>query len=195
MKKLGRKIYHLCGGLILVGLYVLLGRALGLLTLLGVFLFATSVDIARLRLTRFNEFMYSHFSKFIRDSERDRLTGTPWYVLGVLCSAAFYDLPVAVYSVVFLACGDVAATTVGERWGSIKISGVKSLQGTVAFFVASVIAGTVVNLAFYPLSPVVFLAGAATAAVVEILPIKLNDNLTIPLVSGGVMWLMVSAGM
>ncbi len=192
MNKIGRKIYHLAGGLILIGLYASLGRATGLLMLLGVFIFATGVDLARLNIPILNEFMYRHFSKFIRDSEKVKLTGTPWYVLGILCAAAFYDLPVAVYAVACLACGDVAATTVGERWGTIKISGVKSLQGTAAFFASAAIAGSIINLCWIPLSPAVFLTGAAVAACVEILPIGINDNLTIPVIAGGVMRLMMA---
>lgn len=191
MKNIGRKIYHITGGLALIGLYAYLGRGLGLASLLCVFLFATAVDIARLRISAFNEFFYRHLTLFIRQSERDILTGTPWYLLGILCAAAFYDVPLAVFAVAFLACGDVAATTVGERWGTIKISGVKSLQGTVAFVVAASVAGLIISVIFYPISPVVCLTGALVAGAVEILPVRINDNLTIPVVSGGVMKLLM----
>jgi glycerol-3-phosphate acyltransferase PlsY len=194
LQKLGRKIYHLTGGLVLIALYVRLGRVPGLAMLIGVFLGATAVDMARLRLPAFNEFIYKRFSMFIRDSERGSLTGTPWYVLGILCSAAFYGAPVAVYAVAFLACGDVAATTVGERWGTIKVSGSKSLQGTLAFLAASSVAGLMIDRLFFPISPIVFVVGAASAAVVEVLPLKLNDNLTIPVIAGGVMKLMLGMG-
>ncbi len=191
LKHIGRKIYHLSGGLIFISLYVALGRASGLLMLLGLFVFSTSVDLARLRIPAFNHFMYNHFSRFLRDSERDRITGTPWYVLGALCAAAFYDAPVAVYAVCFLAIGDVSATTIGERWGSIKISGVKSLQGTIAFIVAATAAGLVINSYIYPIGAGVVLAGAVTAALVELIPVNINDNLTIPVISGGVMRLIM----
>ena len=192
MKHIGRKIYHLTGGAALIYLYALLGRRLGLLTLAGVFAVATGADIARLRIPAFNEFMYRRFPKFIRASERNRLTGTPWYVLGVLLSAAFYGLPVALYAVAFLACGDVAATAVGERWGSVKLAGPKSLQGTAAFFIASAVAGAAIDLFLYPVSPSVFLAGAALASVVEVLPTGIDDNLLVPVVSGGLMRLLLA---
>ena len=194
MNHIGRKIYHLTGGLALISLYVLPGRTLGLLALLAVFVLVTGADVARLNIPAFNEFMYRRFPRFIRDSERQKLTGTPWYVLGILCSAAFYGLPVAVYAVAYLACGDVAATAVGERWGSVKVSGEKSLQGTAAFLVSSVIAGAVIDLWLYPVSPAVFLAGAAAAAVAEILPLPIDDNLLVPVISGGLMRLMLLAG-
>ena len=59
--------------------------------------------------------------------------------MGMLGAFFLYSLPVAVCAVIFLACGDVSATIVGERWGKTKISGVKSLQGTIAFFAASLL--------------------------------------------------------
>ncbi|HLB25172.1 MAG TPA: phosphatidate cytidylyltransferase [Nitrospirota bacterium] len=195
MKKIGRKIYHLCGGLGLLALYVKLGPEVGLLALLGITVFATSLDLARLAVPAVNAFFYKYFPKFIRDNERDRLTGSPWYLLGVTCALAFFSLPVAVYAVCFLACGDVAATTVGERWGRTRLSGGKSIEGTAAFFAAAFAAGLVIDAFFYPMSPAIFIAGAAVAAIVEIQPLRLNDNLTIPLVAGAVMQFLVLAGL
>lgn len=195
MHNIGRKIYHLSGGLLFIALYVRLGRTAGLCTLLGFFVLSTVLDLLRLRVRAFNNFMYRHFSLFLRESERGKITGTPWYVLGILCAAAFYDAPVAVYAVAFLAVGDVSATTIGERWGSVKISGVKSLQGTIAFIVAASAAGLAIDSFIYPLGQGVVLAGAITAAAVELLPVRINDNLTIPVISGGVMKLiMMMAG-
>lgn len=192
MKNIGRKIYHISGGLALISLYAYLGRQSGLAALLGVFLFATALDIARLKIPAFNEFFYRHLTLFIRQSERDTLTGTPWYLLGILCAAAFYDVPVGVYAVAFLAVGDVSATTVGERWGTIKISGVKSLQGTIAFVVAATVAGFIVKANFYDISSVAIVVGAITAAGAELLPVRINDNLTIPVISGAVMELVLA---
>ena len=195
MNKIGRKIYHMAGGFILVGLYLWLGRSVGLMVLAGICVIATAVDLARLNSPSMNSFMYAHFSKFIRESEKGKLTGTPWYVLGVLLAMVLYGVPIGVYAVAFLACGDVAATTVGEAWGKTKIWGGKSLEGTAAFVAAAVAVGLLIDVSFYPLSPAVFVVGAAVAAVVEVLPIGVNDNLSIPLVSGGVMYLLARAGM
>ena len=188
MKNIGRKIYHLGGGVFLIGIYAFLGRPFGLAVLTAIFLGATALDFARLRSKSLNDFFFRHFSKFLRESEKKKLSGTPWYVLGVLCAAALYPLPVAVYAVMFLACGDVAATTVGERWGSMKFPGsVKSVQGSVAFFLAAFVAGLIIRSYFFPASLTAIAAGAFTAALVEVLPIKVNDNLTIPVISGAVM--------
>lgn len=190
MKNVGRKLYHL-SGLVLILIYSMMGREHGLVMLGALLVIVTAIDVARLMIKPVNSFVYSHLASFFRESERATLTGSPWYVLGTLCAAALFDLPVAIMAVSFLACGDVAATTVGEKWGRTKLwDGKKSIEGTAAFIGAGVVAGVVISR-FYPLSLTVIIAGAVSAAIVEILPLKFNDNLTIPLLSGAVMQLIV----
>jgi dolichol kinase len=187
VKHPGRKIYHLLGGLFIIAAYIFLGRERGLPVLAALTAVATAIDASRFIFPKFNYFIFKHFRAFIRESERNTITGTPPYLMGMLCSFFLFSLPVAVCSIIFLACGDVSATIVGERWGTTKISGVKSLQGTVAFFAASLLSGAVAGVYWQGLPFPVVAAGALTASVVEILPLKLNDNLTIPIISGAVM--------
>jgi len=68
--------------------------------------------------------------------------------------------------------------------------GGKSLEGTLAFFAAAVGSGVLLSLTALPLPLGLMLAGAAVATAVEVLPLPLNDNLTIPVISGGVMELI-----
>ena len=119
------------------------------------------------------------------------MTGTVPYLLGVGLSLLFYRVEIATAAICFLAFGDVAATTVGERFGKTKISGAKSLEGTLAFFIAASSSGFLLALANIHLMSGIILAGALAAAVVELLPLPLNDNLIIPLASGGMMELIV----
>jgi glycerol-3-phosphate acyltransferase PlsY len=190
MKHIGRKLYHLLGGLGLLSLYFLLGRPQALTVYALLFLLVLTVDLIRLRVPAFNEFVMTRFSSFIRASEARKLTGTPPYVLGIGLSLLLYRTDIAAAAVCFLVFGDVAATAVGERYGRTKIAGEKSLEGTAAFIVAAVVAGSLLPLAGIYLSSGIVLAGALAAAGVELLPLPVNDNLAIPLVSGGVMELI-----
>lgn len=190
MKHIGRKLYHLLGGLGLLSLYYLLGRDYALWTytvLIGVVL---TIDIIRLRVPAFNDLVFRRFGAFIRKNERNKMTGTAPYILGIGLSFLFYRTDIATASVCFLAVGDVAATTVGERYGRTKLSGDKSLEGALAFLLAAVFAGSLLSLLGIGLAPGLIIAGAVVAAFVELLPLPLNDNLLIPLVSGGAMQLI-----
>lgn len=190
MKHLGRKLYHLLGGLGLLSLYFLLGRDRVFIVYAALAAGILAVDILRLSMPSFNAFIYQRFGSFIRKNEKEKLTGTAPYVLGVALTLYFYRTDIAASAVCFLAFGDVAATTVGERYGRTKISGEKSLEGTLAFAAAAVAGAFLLSLAGISLMPALVLAGALTAAGVELLPLPINDNAVIPLASGGIMELI-----
>jgi dolichol kinase len=186
LKHLGRKLYHTIGGIGLLSLYYVLGRERALMVYAALFVTVLALDIARLRIPAFNRFIFSNFRSFIRENEAKKLTGTAPYVLGIGLSLYLYRTEIATAAVCFLAFGDVAATAVGERWGKKKIGG-KSLEGSLAFVGAAAGAGFLLSLAGLPLAPGLLVAGAVVAAAVELLPLPVNDNLLIPLASGGAM--------
>ncbi|MEN6359867.1 MAG: hypothetical protein ABFD59_07415 [Smithella sp.] len=191
MKHIGRKLFHLFGGLGLLSLYYLVGRRDALicygLIAMAVFVF----EITRLRVVGFNQFIQKRFGGFIRTNEGNKLTGMLPYVLGVGLTFLFYRTDIATAAILFLACGDVTATMIGEQLGRTKIVGEKSLEGTLAFVAAAVVAGVLLNLTALQLPFGLLCAGAIVAAGVELLPLFLNDNLVIPVVSGGVMEILV----
>jgi dolichol kinase len=143
-------------------------------------------EIVRFNVPAWNEYLYAHWGGVIRTNEEKKITGTLPYILGVGLSLYFYTTPVAAAAVCFLAFGDVAATTIGERFGKTKI-GPKSLEGTVAFFAAALIAGFILPFLGLKLAFWVVILGALSAACIELLPLSLNDNLVIPVLAGAIM--------
>lgn len=190
MKHIGRKLYHLIGGVGLLSLYYLLGRDRALLFYGAFFLAVLGFDILRLSLPPLNDLILTRFNSFIRKSEAHKLTGTAPYVLGIGLSLYLYSPAVASAAICFLAFGDVAATAIGERYGRTRI-GDKSLEGTAAFVLAALAAGGTLSVIGPGLTPWVMVLGVFVAAGVELLTLPVNDNLVIPLVSGGVMELLL----
>lgn len=186
LRHIGRKLYHLIGGLVLLSLYYLFGRDRALLFYGVLFILALGLDIMRLSIPSLNELVFSRFSSFIRKNEAHKLTGTAPYVLGIGLSLYLYTTEVATVAICFLAFGDVAATAIGERYGRTKI-GEKSLEGTAAFIIAALAAGGILDIIGPGLTPWVMVLGALAAAGVELLTLPVNDNLVIPIVSGGIM--------
>jgi len=190
MKHIGRKFYHLVGGVGLLSLYFVLGRNQALLLYAILFIVVLALDSARLKLPSMNKFVYARFGSFIRNNEKQKLTGTAPYILGIGLSLYAFSAAIASAAICFLAFGDVAATTIGERYGKTKI-GAKSLEGTAAFIVAGLFVGLVLLPATgVHLPPGVIVAGAVIAAAVELIPLA-NDNFTIPIVSGAAMTLLM----
>ncbi|MCK9419528.1 MAG: hypothetical protein M0R70_09145 [Nitrospirae bacterium] len=186
MKQIGRKLYHLVGGVGLLSVYYVLGRKQALLFYAALFLLILAIDGARLMIPAWNRALFARFGSFIRKNEEHRLTGTAPYVLGIGLSLYAYSTPVASAAICFLVFGDVAATAIGERFGKTKI-GDKSLEGSLAFIVAAAVSGLLLSLWGVHLPVGVMLLGVLVAAGVELLTISMNDNLLIPLMSGGIM--------
>jgi len=190
MKHIGRKFYHLVGGVGLLSLYFLLGRNQALSFYAMLFIVVLALDVARLKLPSVNQFVYSRFSSFIRNNEKQKLTGTAPYILGIGLSLYAFSTDVASAAICFLAFGDVAATSIGERYGKTKI-GAKSFEGTTAFIVAGLFVGLVLlPAAGVHLPAGIIVAGAVIAAAVELIPLA-NDNFTIPIISGAAMTLLM----
>ncbi|MDT8341426.1 MAG: hypothetical protein RQ751_07935, partial [Longimicrobiales bacterium] len=80
---------------------------------------------------------------------------------------------------------DPAAGVVGRLWGSRPL-GKGSVQGSAAFLVAAWGA-----LALLTADPLAVLPVAVAVAAVEILPLPVDDNLTIPLATGALLWLIL----
>jgi len=190
VKNPGRKLYHVLGGLGLLGIYHYLGPRQAfpayLLLLAGILAF----DLARLRLPEFGKWAMKHMGSLLRPGEAATISGSPTYVLGVALTLYLFDLPVATAAVLFLVFGDVAASIVGEPWGKTKFRD-KSLEGTAAFIAAGLAAALLYRL-FGETPPFALLAcGVVTAAIVEIFtPRRLNDNLTIPLAAAAAMTIL-----
>lgn len=186
MKHIGRKLYHLVGGIGLLSLYYLLGRSGALIIYGALFLAVLALDLIRLKIPEVNRFIFAKFGSFIRPNEEHKLTGTAPYVLGIGLSLYAYSPEAATAAICFLAFGDVSATAIGERYGRTKI-GDKSLEGTFAFIVAAAVSGFLLSLMGVHLITWVMVLGVLVAAGVELLTLPVNDNLVIPIVSGGVM--------
>jgi dolichol kinase len=190
VKNVGRKAYHALGGLVLLSIYHFLPPRPAFAVYAALLAALILFDIARLRLPAFNAWALERMGTLIRPGEASTLTGSPAYVVGAALTLFLFDLPVATAAVLFLAFGDVAATLVGERWGRTKFRG-KSAEGTAAFVVAGLIAGAAPHLFGIGVAIPILAAGVVTAAVVEVMmPLGLNDNLSIPLSAAAVMTLL-----
>jgi dolichol kinase len=190
IKHVGRKLYHVLGGLSLLGVWFALGRPRAFYAYAALLGAALLFDLARFALPRFNAWAMAHLRGLLRPGEERTLNGTPAYACGVGLTLLLFPEPAAVAAVLFLVAGDVSATTVGERWGRHKV-GAKSLEGTAAFFAAALGVGFAARAWLHAPAPLALVAGAWCAALVELLlPRFANDNLVIPLVAALAMTLL-----
>jgi glycerol-3-phosphate acyltransferase PlsY len=89
----------------------------------------------------------------------------------------------AIASILILILSDTAAALIGKWIGRVKIFG-KTLEGSTAFLITSLLIVWI-----YPnLNRFSGSLAALGATWIEVLPIKVNDNLSIPLVAGAIMF-------
>jgi len=186
-QEVGRKLIHLLG-LSLPLAYVTLGRDVGILLMLVGCVVIVGADVARLFWSPAQVFYDHLFGKLTRKREERRLTGASVLMLGQTATALVFPPSVVPVAMTFGVLGDVAAALVGRRFGHVHWYQGKSVAGSLACLVASFFGGFV----WCTLPPVVVLAGAFAAALAEGFLVALDDNLTIPLLGGLVMWALVA---
>jgi diacylglycerol kinase (CTP) len=193
---IARKLWHFFLGLTIVLVYTLTGmsRTDGILILGSVLGLDIFVEMARLRMPSFNEQVLKVMGPFMRSCEVNRLSGVPFYLAAAVIALAIFPKTVAILSLLFLAFGDPLASTFGILYGDRgpRFSNGKSLIGTLAGITACMLVSLVVlsslNLAPLELLSLTLIGGIA-GGTAEMLPLEVDDNFAIPIVSGFVLWL------
>jgi dolichol kinase len=178
-----RKVVHLLGLAIPIG-YSFTTKETAVTVILCIFLAFLAVDLLRLyhRATAslFERFIYGHV---LREVEKSRLMGSTYYLFSALLTVILFPKPIAVASILILILSDTCAALVGKGIGKVSIFR-KTLEGSLAFFLSAV----VIVLLYPGVDRLAGVVGALGATVTELLPIPLDDNLTIPFAAGAIMF-------
>lgn len=181
-----RYLWHLLGGLLLPAIYYFTDKKISLIVFGIFFTLFFLADFIRLHYPRLNEWVFRHVKTIIKEEERNRFSGNPYYISGAFLSVLLFEKGIAIASLCFVACGDLAASIIGKRYGRIKIRG-KSLEGGLGSLIACFLIGIILLVLKLKLSFGILLIGALTASIVELFSPGRRDNLTVPLFSGLIM--------
>lgn len=189
-EEFARKIFHTLPGFLTFFLFKCGFETFDVaLCLLPFTISGTVVEFIRFQ----NDFVNGLYIRFLgfmlRREEVRKMNSAIFYLYGVELALLCFPKPVAVCSIMFLAYCDPAASTFGRMYGHLtpKLLNGKSLMGTVA----AVITGMIVSSAVFSDHSVVNVLGRGLiAGISELIPVPsirgnpLDDNLTIPSVSG-----------
>lgn len=190
-----RKTWHMVMGLIIVYCYLAgTSRSTAVMILGSVLGFDLLMESTRLRSSAFNEKMMRFWGPFMRAHEVHQMSTIPHYLSSTILAIGIFPKPVAVLSILYLACGDPIASFFGILYGhkGPKFKCGKSLIGTSAGVTVCAL------LTFFYLKglsvsngPLIALSvvGGLAGGMAELLPFDVDDNFTIPVISGFVMWL------
>ncbi len=198
--ELQRKAIHL-GALVLPLAMLALPTPLARWSLSGLAVLALSLDLARQRVPAVRRLLVDRaFGWMMRPEEIPPeggpvvLNGAVWMCLSAAACVWLFPPSVGAAALAMLMIGDAAAAVVGRRWGAHKWPGSpKSVEGSLAYVVAAFAMGLAVTA--WPgagLTVAACALGAVAGAALEALPIPVNDNFRVPLLSGLAMWLVLA---
>ena len=125
------------------------------------------------------------FGKIAHPHELYSITSGTWYVTAVLLLSSTVSKVTLILAVLTLAIGDPFAGLVGRRFGSLKLIGQRTVEGSLGFFVSAGLANVLLLSLLHPLTShpwLIAFAAAAGGSLGELISGRiLDDNFTIPI--------------
>ncbi len=181
-----RKSLHVLTAAIPIS-YVFMPRFTMVITLTILGFLALLIDFVRLEVKPFGKFFNHYFGKLLWKKEKETLTAATHYVAAAFLSVYFFDKWIAVAVLLFLSFGDTAAHIIGVKWGKIRLDTEKTVEGSLACLVICLSISS-----FLPQPELIVLfIGSVVASLVEFFPFGIDDNFTLPLISGAAMEIIV----
>lgn len=107
-----------------------------------------------------------------------KLTGDTYFMISSFIAIVFFPKEIAIPSLFFLVFGDAGSGIIGSKYGRIKIFPGKSFEGFLGGIIFNLIIGIliwkIINLPLY-----ILIFGVLIASIMELLPLKIDDNLTV----------------
>lgn len=170
-------------------------RTMALWILIPLTLWTLTVDVARHFIPFVRDLIARYFGQMMRthelDSKRLLLSGATYVLLSATMCVVVYPKIIAITAFAIMIISDICSALYGRRFGKHKFLD-KSREGTMAFVVSAFCVVAMIGLTFHaPLE--YFLLGGIGAIIGGIaeaasIRLKMDDNLSIPLSIGIVMW-------
>jgi len=173
-----RKIFHEIGLLIPISYFFFDKKdaIFGMSIVVLVFVF---IEFLRLRYNFGNEFIPKVVGKTVRDYEKVDLSAATYFIISSFFTVLLFEKYIAIAAISYNSIGDFFSAIIGKKFGKTKyMNGKKSLEGSFACFISCLLIGLLI------LNPFMAISGALAATFAEGYLIKVNDNLSIPIISG-----------
>ena len=167
-------------------MYLLLDRQFMLIFIGSISLAFLLLDIVRLLSRKTNLFLFKSF--LFKPKEAKTFSSMTMFLVAIFLSILLFPKNIAILTLTFLIFGDVFAKIIGILFGKVHIYK-KTLEGSITYFLAAIIFGMLLQ-PYLGIGYPMLLLGALTAAIVELIPWGIDDNLSVALISGAVMYII-----
>lgn len=195
-----RKLIHLFAIIIPILYYfVVKSQIVAISILLPIALICVVVDAARIENPELRNRFYKVFGAQLRDEEASSLTGASYLLTSSVITIAIFNKEIAFLAISYLVVGDTFAAMFGLKMGKRKIVRTrKTIEGLIGSFLSCAVFGLICYFLFlkkvfaYPdhnpqFAIIMILVGSIVASITEVTNLHINDNISIPIISGIVM--------
>ena len=160
------------------------------LTLIGsVALFFLALDLIRLFSKKINVFFFKKVKELYKTKEYKKFSSITLFLFASFLSVLLFDKSIAVLAVSYLIFGDFFSKFFGIYFGRTRIFE-KTFEGSLAHFNACLISGYIF-LHFVSVPIPAYLTGVFVASLSEVLPLGVNDNFSVALLSASSMYVFL----
>ncbi len=191
--EIARKAIHLCSLSIPIA-YCFIPKSTALIILVPLTLAFGLTDVVRLISPGFRSLYHAWFGWLLRAHEKSEhakhLNGATYVLIAATGGIVIFPKIIFITAFSILIISDTIAALVGRKFGRHPFMK-KSFEGSLAFFISAV--GVVCfapKIGHIPAEYIIGIIAALFGALVEAMPLPIDDNLTIPLSIGAAMWLM-----
>jgi len=156
-------------------------------------LFFIIFDIYRFIHKQADELITTKVKALLRKNELKKFSSMTIFLVALFITILLFRKEVAIVSSVFLIFGDSFGKVFGLAYGRHKLHD-KSLEGTLAYAGSVLIMGYILYTTV-PISLPILILGGISAPVVEFFSMGVNDNLTVPLITGSIMTVALITGL
>jgi len=191
--QLGRRLVHCANGCVIATAYALIFTHEQIVHTFGsIACLVYILDRVRIHYPELIERVPWINALLFRAEEQFKESAMTPYAIAILLTLLTFPKTLALIAIYTLAIADPLSAVVGITWGRRHIVQAKSVEGSAAFFAATaIIAAVVLRLTTLVAPGTIAVAAVAiglAGALCEMLPIRLDDNLTIPLFIGFAGW-------
>jgi len=166
--------------------YILFGKKIILIILGIVSLISILLDLSRLSSEKFNLLLLKNL--IIKEKEKKVFSSITFFLLACFISLLIFEKNIAFLTIIFLIFGDLASKYFGVLFGRKKFFR-KTLEGCLGHLASCLLFGFLLSY-FLPLPILTILVGSTVASFVESIPMGIDDNFTVSIISGSIMHLL-----
>lgn len=188
LSEICRKTVHLSSLWISI-LYFYSDKELVLTILIPLSILSIIIDLFRRYSSSLHKVINNFLGFMMRDEEKNNfaIVGATYLLSSAVITICLFNKEIAIFSLSVLSISDTFAAIIGKKFGRKKLVGNKTLEGSAAFFITSILVYALVKYCLnYDLDMFRSMLAITLATFLELYAkkIKIDDNFIIPLAIG-----------